>query len=204
MTQAYPFGDANQKYRKKLFVDTGVEYQEVQAKIVEPYSPPAPQPAMKEIKVINGPSHLHQLGLSSYRCSMRLLFQDKQSYSDYLMFSGWTHKFYDEKGHMYLGSLTDIKPVAREASRRYTVDIELVLIKKDSYKVHDRFSFQDVGEDYWNYEDIREMANLGLITVVSPDGQPMLYFRPNDRCTRAEFVVFLMRTKRFMEKAIRE
>ncbi|MCR8843931.1 S-layer homology domain-containing protein [Paenibacillus sp. SC116] len=208
MPQQYPFGTSNDKYKTKLFVDTGHQYIQVKCKLIEPYSPPTPIPMMKEIKMINAPSHFHQMGISSYRTKMTLLFTNKQDYVDYLAFCGWTHKFYDERGAIYLGSLEAMAPIAEEANTKYVVEVSLVLIKKDSFDERDRFEFQDLkddhGKDHWARQNIEEMANLGLITVVQKDGSPVLYFKPNMYITRAEYIVFLNRTRRFIERVLRE
>lgn len=208
MTQQYPYGNANDRYKKKLFVDTGMDFKEVEARIIEPYQSPAPIPKAKEIKIINAPSHIHATGLASYKLVLHLLFEDKQKYSDYLVWAGWTHKFYDEKGHMYLGAVDSIKAQPVEATRRYKVEIQLTLVKKDLYDRKDRFEFQDLqdldGNEVSLADDIREMANLGLITVMTNDGEPVVYFRPHDLTTRAEFVAFLNRTRRLVERMIRE
>jgi hypothetical protein len=209
MPAQYPFGSSNDRYKKKLFVDTGMTYMEVKARIVEPYTPPTPTLKVKELQIINAPSHFHQMGLASYRTSITLLFDTKQDFAEYMSFSGWTHKFYDEKGAIFLGAAESIKPSAREASTRYLVDVSLILIKKDSYEADNRFSFQDLVDDntgnpHWAKLDIEEMANLGLLVVLERDGQPVLYFRPDAYCTRAEFISFLNRTRRFIERVIRE
>jgi hypothetical protein len=203
MPQQYVFGSPNDKYKKKLFVDTGTSFMEVKARIVEPYTPPTPQFNVKELKIVNAPSHIQNMGISSYKATLTLLFNDKQSYSEYLMWCGWTHKFYDEKGSIYLGSVENMKVSIHEAERRYLVEIDLVLVKKDVYKEKDRFEFQDIS-GHWAEQDIREMANLGLITVITRDGQPVLYFRPNAYITRAEFITFLNRTRRLLDKIIQE
>lgn len=203
MTQQYVFGESNDKYRKKLFVDTGFGYQEVKARVVNPYAPPSPIPNLKEIKITNAPSHFHQMGISSYKSSMNLLFDTKQNYHDYLTFCGWTHKFYDEKGNIFLGSMESIKPVPYEGNTRYLVEASFLFIKKDSYDRKHRFEFQDI-TDHWAEKDIGEMSDLGLVCVISKDGEPELYFRPNDYTTRAEFITFLNRTRRLVERIIRE
>ncbi|RAT97917.1 S-layer homology domain-containing protein [Brevibacillus sp. Leaf182] len=203
MTQQYAFGTANQRYKKKLFVDTGFEFMEVNARLIEPYSPPSPQPSLREIKIINAPSHIHHSGFSSYQCSLTLLFPDKESYNQYLSYAGWTHKFYDEKGSIFLGSAESITPHVLEAGRRYSVTVDLILIKKDSIERESRFQFQDI-EGHWAQKNIEEMADLGLITVITRDGKPVIYFRPNDFVTRAEFIAFLNRTRRLVERMIRE
>jgi hypothetical protein len=203
MSQQYVHGNANDKYKKKLFVDTGMEYVEVNCKVVEPYSPPAPQPKVKELQIINAPSHIHNLGIASYKCTLTLLFPDKQSYNDYLMHCGWTHKYYDEKGHIYLGSVDGLRPKPVEANKRYVVEITLVLIKKDAYDASNRFQYQDIN-GHWGQVDIEEMSNDGLVAVIAKNGDPVLYFRPNDYVTRAEYITFLNRTRRFIERIVRE
>lgn len=208
MSQQYPFGNANDKYKKKLFVDTGQGFMEVKARIIEPYTSPSPQFNSKEIRIINAPSHFHATGISSYKVTLNLLFDTKQDYHDYLIYAGFTHKFYDEKGHIYLGAVESLKADPVEATRRYKVEVTLTLIKKDAYDDKDRFEFQDLvdpdGNPHWAKQDIEEMANLGLIAVITRDGHPVIYFRPNDYITRAEFIAFLNRTRRLVERAIRE
>jgi len=208
MSQQYPFGNSNDKYKKKLFVDTGAGYVEVKARIIEPYTPPTPQHKVKEIELINAPSHFHETGISSYKASLTLLFYDKSSYNDYLAYVGWTHKFYDEKGSIFLGTVDSVKPEVKVASTMYKLEIELILIKKDEYDRQNRFQFQDLvatdGTSHWAKADIEEMANLGLVTVITVNGEPVIYFRPEDFITRAEFIVFLNRTRRLLERIIRE
>lgn len=208
MTQQYTFGKASDHYKKRLFVSTGQEFMEVKARIIEPYSPPAPVNKLKETQILNAPSNFEHRGIASYKCHLRLLFDNKDDFAEYMLWSGWTHKFYDEKGSIYLGAAESIKPTAVEASRRYIVEIDLSLIKKDAYDKKHINEFQDLdnvtGDGHWSKNDIIEMADLGLISVISRDGQPVLYFRPNDYITRAEFVTFLNRTRRLMEQIIRE
>lgn len=203
MPQQYPYGLVNDRYKKKLYVDTGMNYTEVKARIIEPYTSPQQQPRSKEIQIINAPSHFHGTGFSSYKLSLTLLFNDKQTYADYLAFSGWTHKFYDEKGSIYLGALESIKATPKVASTKYKVEITLLLVKKDKYDEKDRFEFTDI-KGHWAETEIAEMANLGLVTVMATDGAMVLNFRPNAYITRAEFVAFLNRTRRFIEQVLRE
>lgn len=207
MSQQYPFGSYNEpnpvKFRKKLFVENGFEFIEVNGRVVEPYTPPTPKLGVQEIKIINAPSHFHQMGISSYSATLNLLFKSKQDYNDYLAFCGFTHKYYDEMGHIYVGSLESIKPVPYEGATKYLVEVNLLLIKKDGYDQKHRFAFQDI-EGHWAESDIEQMADLGLIAVVSKDGIPEIYFRPADYVTRAEFIAFLNRTRRLVEKHLRE
>lgn len=216
MSQRDPFGLPNDKYRRKLFVSTGMEFMEVKARIIEPYSSPSPQTQVKEIKIINAPSHFHQMGVSSYKATLNLLFKDKEAYHDYLIFIGWTHKFYDERGNIYYGVVESIKadPVFYHQGdpdidqKGYKAELSMTLIKKDGYDNESVMKYQDLqtteGKDHWAKKDVDEMANLGLIVVSELDGTPIIYFRPEDFITRAEFVTFLMRTKRLIERIIRE
>ncbi|MFF2480275.1 S-layer homology domain-containing protein [Paenibacillus sp. NPDC058071] len=213
MSQQNPFGSANERYRKKLFVDNGLGFVEVRARVVNPYEPPLPKMNVREIKIINAPSHLHQMGLSAYKAKLTLLFETKQDYSDYLAQCGWTHKFYDEKGHIFVGALESInaEPVVKlngldnslDRNKGYKAEAEFTFVKKDGYDRKHRFAFQDI-EGHWAQENIEEMSDLGLVSVITKDGYPVVYFRPNTRITRAEFVVFLNRTRRLMERSIRE
>lgn len=213
MPAQYPFGSANDRYKKRLFVESGLDYTEVKGRIIEPYTPPTPQPSMKEVKVVNAPSHIHQMGISSYKAKLTLLFEHKEQYDDYVAICGWTHKFYDEKGSMYLGSLENltVEPVwlknalgpNQDRNRGYRVQIDLLLIKKDMYDRKSRVTYQDT-EDHWAKDEIQEMADAGLISVMSADGTPVLYFRPKAFITRAEFISFLNRTRRFIERTLRE
>lgn len=208
MTQQYTHGEASDRYKKRLFVNVGREYKEVKAKIIEPYTPPTPVLKTREQAVLSSPSYIFNRGISSYKAQLRLLFDNKNDFAEYLMYSVSTHKFYDEKGAIYLGAAEAIRPKAVEASRRYVVEVDLILVKKDAYDHKKLSQFQDLdgvtGNEHWSKQDIEEMADLGLIAVVTKDGQPVLYFRPNDAATRAEFATFLNRTRKYLENIIRE
>ena len=192
-----------QKYKKTLFVDVGMTFEKVNARVIEPYMPPAPMPKVAKLDVLEGPAHLHHSGISAYKSTFGLLFPNRRSYVEYMSYVGSTHKFYDERGQIYTGTVEDLRPRAVEANRRYVLDITLVLIKKDQYDKKDFFKFQDI-EGHWAEEQISEMANLGILSVTTVDGDPVLYFRPNDFTTRGEFVAMLNRTRRLLEKVLRE
>lgn len=195
--------DDNQKYKKILFVDIGMTFEKVNARIIEPYSPPAPIPKVARLDILEGPSHIHHSGIAVYKTSFSLLFPDRRSYVEYMTYVGSTHKFYDERGQIFVGTVEDIKPRAIEANRRYVLDVSLILVKKDQYDKKDFFQFQDI-EGHWAEDQISEMANLGILAVTTIEGEPVLYFRPNDFVTRGEFVAMLNRTRRLLEKVLRE
>lgn len=195
--------DDNHRYKKRLFVDVGMTFEEVNAKIIEPYSPPAPVPKIARLDIINGPSHIHHSGISVYKTSFSLLFPNRRSYVEYMTYVGSTHKFYDERGQIFIGTVEDIKARSVEANKRYVLDVSMILVKKDQYDKKDFFQFQDI-EGHWAEEQISEMANLGILSVTTIEGEPVLYFRPNDFATRGEFVAMLNRTRRLLEKVLRE
>lgn len=197
------YQEDNQKYKKTLFVDVGLTFEKVNAKIIEPYVPPTPIPKVARLDITNGPSHIHHSGIAVYKTSFSLLFPDRRSYVEYIAYVGGTHKFYDERGQIYIGTVEDVKPRAVEANRRYILDVSLILVKKDQYDRKDFFKFQDI-EGHWAEKDISEMANLGILAVTTVDGEPVLYFRPNDFVTRGEFIALLNRTRRLLEKMLRE
>lgn len=209
MPQQYLNGDANNYYKKRLFVDTGFEYVEVGAKIIEPYSPPEPVMKFKEHKLISAPSHLHHQGFSSYRAKIKLLFADRQSYSTYLQYASNKHKFYDEKGSIYIGAVESITRTVHEASKKYGVELGLYLLKKDEYDMSHRNQFEDLtdvatGQPVWCANDVIEMADLGIITTHFRDGSPVKWFNGDNFVSRAEFAALLNRTRRWLEQKIRE
>jgi len=193
----------DQKYKKALFVDVGMAFERVNAKIIEPYTPPTPMPKVAKLDILDGPSHIHHSGISVYKSTFGLLFPDRRSYIEYMAYVGSTHKFYDERGQIFIGTAEDIKPRVVEANKRYVIEVTLTLVKKDQYDKKDFFQFQDI-EGHWAEDQIGEMANLGLLAVTTVDGEPVLYFRPNDYITRGEFVAILNRTRRLLEKTLRE
>lgn len=208
MTQQFLFGDADLRYKKKLFVEQGSTYVEVGAKIIEPYVPPEPSVKSKEQAIISGVSQLSGKGYASYRSKLRLLFKDKKEYSKYVMLANGTHKFYDEKGAIYTGMLESIQVTPYEGSTKYVVDVTLILVKKDKYQKRDRAKFIDIfdddGEPLSYAEDVIEMSNLGIVSTVNIDGSPVLYFRGGDYATRAEFIALINRTRRWIERTLKE
>lgn len=202
MTQQYIYGNPNDKYKKKLFVDNGLDYQEVRARIIEPYGSPVPQPNTKELKIINAPSHLQSFGLSSYKVTLTLLFEDKISYAEYMALLGWGHKFYDERGVIYVGAVDSVKATPIEANSRFKVELGLILVKKDQIDHHKQLhQFQDV---FSHFEDVDTLTRLGVIDAYTKTGDPILYLFPGASLTRGSFAIWLMRTKRLIEQMIRE
>lgn len=194
--------EQGQTYKKKLFVMEGLTFNEVDARVVEPYTPATPITNIARLDVNEGPSHIHHGGVAAYKISFGLLFPDRLSYVTYMSNIANTHKFYDERGQIFTGVAEDVRPRVLEANRRYLVDVSLITIKKDAYDLKDSFQFQDI-EGHWAEDQIKEMANLGLLAVITKEGDPVLNFRPNDIITRGEFLTMLNRTRRLLERMIR-
>lgn len=194
--------EQGQKYKKTLFVREGLTFNEVRGRVVEPYTPPTPVISVAKLDVSGGPSHIHHGGVGVYKITFSLLFSDRMGYVTYMSNIQNVHKFYDERGQIFTGTPEDVKPRVVEANRRYIVDITMIAIKKDAYDLKDVFEFQDI-EGHWAEDQIREMANLGLLSVVTRDGDPVLNFRPNDLITRGEYIAILNRTRRLLETSLR-
>ena len=203
MSQQFPHGSANDKYKRRLFIDNGFDYQEVRARIIEPYTNPTPQMNSKEIKLINAPSHFHQMGVASYKAVITLLFEDKESYVEYMSYVGWGHKFYDERGAIYLGTVESIKTTSVEAQKRFKVEISLMMIKKSQPDHHkNEILFQDLSPNAGYYEDVVDLTRLGIIQSYNDQGEPTIYFNPSADLTRAQLVAFMMRTKKLLDKML--
>ncbi|MGA4519195.1 S-layer homology domain-containing protein [Solibacillus silvestris] len=203
MSQQFPHGSANDKYKRRLFVDNGFDYQEVKARIIEPYTNPTPQMNSKEIKLINAPSHFHQMGVASYKSVLTLLFEDKESYTEYMAYVGWGHKFYDERGAIYLGTVESIKTTSVEAQKRFKVEVSLMMIKKSQADHHkNEILFQDISPSSGFYDSVVALTRLGVIQSHNDEGQPTIYFNPNADLTRVQLVAFMMRTKRLLDKML--
>lgn len=209
MSRQYIYGNANDKYKRKLFVDSGVNWVEVKARIIEPYVNPTPQPNTKEIKLINAPSHIQQMGIASYKTTLTLMFPDKVSYANYMAYIGHGHKFYDERGQIYVGAVESVKTTSIEGHKRYKVEVTLVLVKKaenergrkDAHQFVD-VDFSDKNPTLRGWKDLDDMIRHGVVNLYERDGTPILYFRPWQTLTRSEFAVWLMRTKKLIEQAV--
>jgi len=151
---------------RRLFVETGFGYKEVAnsspntddngklifPRIVEEYIPPSPSFNVSELKVANGPSRIHSTGKSSYRISLRLIFPDKVAYSEFLFYSSYNFKFYDERGGVYIGAIQDtIESLRVEGGLRYDVRFVLTGVKKDVDDRLEKVQFTDLEVGYDMY-----------------------------------------------------
>jgi len=116
---------------------------------------------------------------------------------------GGVHKFYDEKGSIFEGFVESIRSTTAEANRKYKVEISLTVIKKQRNTFVDKYMFQDIKETDWMYGPISRMIERGIVHTNGTNGDPFLYFDPNNLIGRAEFISYVMRTKRLIEKMVR-
>lgn len=203
MTQQNTFFSEDNMYKKKLFYDNGLRYVEVKGRIVNDYKPPAPVMKSHANATLNGSAGLVQGGTSHYTTTLTLLFYSKKEFADWLQFIGAEHKYYDEKGTIYIGIVNgepDIRAVEQES--KYLVTVNLLLVRKQDFDYRSISPFIDIG-GHWAEQYIKDMQERGLISVYDYNGDPVQYFRPEDHLTRGEGAAFLMRTFRFIDKLLR-
>lgn len=198
MTQINPYGTADDPQRRILYQHNGIEFIKVLGRIIDPYTPPTPQLDLKEHKIIDGPSHLHQTGPSSYKCSITLFFKSRESYHEYLRYVDNMHKFIDERGNLYMGAVAGLKSSIHEAKAKYKLELEFIFEKKNGWETEREILFQDI-EGLSGEKHILEMAKLGLI-----GGNDVLYFSPLDFITRAEATAILNNTRKWVERVVRK
>lgn len=204
MTQQNTLFSEDRIYKKKLFYDNGLRFVEVKARLINEYKPPTPVLKAHVNQTLSSSAGLVQQGTSHYNATLTLLFYSKKEYADWLQFIGSTHKYYDEKGTVYIGIVTgepEIKPVEMET--KYIITIGLALIRKQDFEYRYQTEFIDI-KGHWAEEYIKEMTQRGLVaTDWYSDGEAVAYFRPDEPVTRAEGITFIMRTYRLIDKLLR-
>lgn len=204
MTQQNSLLSEDSIYKKKLFYDNGIRFTEVKAKLITEYKPPTPVLKTQVNQTLASSSGLVQNGTSHYSATLTLLFYSKKEYADWIQYVGTQHKYYDEKGTIYLGIITgepDVKTAEMES--KYIVTAALSLIRKQEFEYRYQTQFIDT-DRHWAKDYIDEMQQMGLIsTNWESDGEAVAYFRPNDPATRAEAVSLLMRTYSYVDKLLR-
>lgn len=204
MTQVAPYGTAGDKYRRVLYFHNGIEFEEVGGALIEPYSPPQPQIDVKELKILNAPAHIHQMGISSYKSEITLLFKGKDKYTRYVNYIDKLHKFTDEQGNIWLGVVEGTPKVTKyESFNKYVIELSFIFERKAGWEIEREVYFQDL-DNMYGKEDVIEMAKLGLVATKTYDGQPVLYFAPADYMTRAEVTKVLNGTRKWLERALRK
>lgn len=202
MTQQNYYFNEDRGYKKRLFYYNGIRYVEVKARIVNEYKPPTPVMKTSINQTLAGPSGLVNQGVSHYSAAFTLLFYSKKEYADWLQFIRFTHKYYDEKGSIYLGLVQGEPRIeAVEQETKYLVNVEFVFVKKFDYD-YNNVPFTDI-ESHWAKQHIQEMTQRGLVTKYTYTGDEVHYFRPEDELTRAEAIAFLIRTYRYLDRILK-
>ena len=203
MTQQSPYRSEEAIYKKRLFYDNGIRFVEVKAKLINEYKPPAPSLKSHVNETLSSSAGLVNRGTSHYTASLTLLFYSKKEYADWLSFISSEHKYYDEKGTIYLGIVTgepDIRTAEMET--KYIITVNMTFIRKQDHEYRYRNQFIDL-KDHWASSFIEEMEQRGIVTVTEDEGDSIPYFRPNQACTRAEGITFIMRSYRYLDRILR-
>ncbi|AET59736.1 hypothetical protein HPL003_14925 [Paenibacillus terrae HPL-003] len=203
MTQQSPHKSEDMVYKKRLFYDNGIRFVEVKAKLINEYKPPAPNLKSYVHETFSHSAGLVNRGTSHYSATLTLLFYSKKEYADWLSFIGSEHKYYDEKGTIYLGIVTGQPDIqTAEMETKYIIQVQMSLIRKQSDDSHSKSQFMDL-KGHWASSYIEEMEQRGMVTIHAAEGEDSPYFRPDESCTRAEGITFLMRSYRYVDRILR-
>ncbi|MGG1652529.1 S-layer homology domain-containing protein [Paenibacillus sp. NRS-1780] len=203
MTQQSPNQSEDVIYKKRLFYDNGIRFVEVKAKLISEYKPPAPHLKSHVHETFSYSAGLVNRGTSHYTASLTLLFYSKKEYADWLSFIGSEHKYYDEKGTIYLGVVTGKPDIqTAELETKYIIQVQMSLIRKQGDEYRCKSQFIDL-KGHWASSCIEEMEQRGMVPIPADEGEISPYFRPDEGCTRAEGITFLMRSYRYVDRILR-
>lgn len=203
MSQQNTFYSEDHVYKRRLFYDNGLRFVEVKGRMVNDYKPPTPVMKSHANSVLQSSAGLVQGGTSHYLVTVTLLFYSKKEFADWMQFIGAEHKYYDEKGSIYVGVVNgepDIKTV--EQQTKYLVSVNFLMIRKQEFEFRHQSPFIDTA-GHWAEQYINDMQARGLITVYDYNGDAVQYFRPEDHLLRSEGAAFLLRTYRLIDKLLR-
>ncbi len=190
-------------YRKRLFYDNGIRFKEVKARLIQEYKPPTPVMKTNVNTVLQGASGLVGQGTSHYTATVSMLFYSKEDYACWLHFIGAEHKYYDEKGAIFVGLISGEPAVqTAEQETKYMVSINLILIRKQEFEFRKKAPFLDTS-GHWAEKYIDEMQQRGLLSTYDTDGQEIQLFRPDSILTRAEGTALLTRAYRYIDRLLR-
>lgn len=203
MSQQKPHRSADERYKRKLFYDNGIKFVEVKGRLTGEYKPPTPVLRSSVNTTIQSSSGLIQQGTSHYSVTLQILFYSKEDYAEWLQYIGAEHKYYDEKGTIYVGIVNgepDIKTL--EAETKYLVTVNLLMIRKQDFEFRHQYPFIDI-EGHWAKQYIDELQQRGLFIVYDHNGDPVQYFRPEVWINRAQTVALLTRAYKHIERILR-
>lgn len=203
MAQQKPGKTNDDVFKRKLFYDNGIRFVQVKGRMTGDYKPPSPTVKSHANIHIQSSSGLISKGTSHYTTSMQFLFASKEEYADWLQFIGSQHKYYDEKGTIYVGVVSgDLNIETAESESKYLVTVGLILIRKQDFEYRDELPYVDL-ENHWAETYINEMQQRGILAVYEVDGEPVQYFQPETWVTRAQTTAFMTRTFKHIDNILR-
>lgn len=203
MAQQKPNKTNDDVFKRKLFYDNGVRFIQVRGRPTGEYKPPVPTMLSGVNTNVQSSAGLVGKGTSYYQTTLQFLFYSKEEFADWLQFIGAEHKYYDEKGTIYVGVVTgelDIESVEFES--KYLVTVSLALIRKQDFEFRHEYPYIDI-ENHWAQQYIDEMQKRGLIATYASDGTEVQFFQPEVWITRAQTTAFMTRTYKYIEKILR-
>lgn len=203
MTMQDPSHFEDGYYKRKLFYDNGIRFIEVKARQINEYKPPTPVMKSTATEHIMSSAGLVSQGTSHYTATLTMLFYSKQDYAEWLQYIGSQHKYYDEKGTIYLGVVSGEPNIqTAEFESKYIISVGLLLVRKQEMDDRDEYNFVDI-DDHWAKQYILEMRQRGLIAQYWNDGDGVQYFRPEDKLIRSEMAALVVRTHKYLDRILR-
>lgn len=220
---------ANDKYVRKLFQNTGFGFVLIAsssprdndnqtslnaARLIEEYSTPTMKALTSEIELINAPGRIQVAGKSCRKISVKILFDSKQHYINFMNYLDRELKYYDENGQIFYCGVMDYPEITRhDVGKRIQIKLNLIAVKKDRNEADITPSFSDVSEkvmgagaflyDNPYKEAIEGLAHLGIITQKDRFGNFIYVFRPEENVRRSEAGAFLNRLRKDLERMIK-
>lgn len=203
MSQQKPGQTGDSTYKRKLFYDNGIKFVQVRGRLTGEYKPPSPTLKTSINTNVQSSAGLVSQGTAYYTTTLQFLFYSKEEYAEWLQFIGAQHKFYDEKGTVYVGIVNgDLDIQTMESETKYIISVNLAMIRKQDFEFRSQYPFIDI-DDHWAKTYIDEMQQRGLISTYASDGTEVQYFQPEVWITRAQTTAFMTRTYKHIEKLLR-
>lgn len=201
MSQQKPNRTSDDSYKRRLFYDNGIRFVEVNGRMTGEYNPPTPILKVAANVNIQSSSSFINKGTSHYTASIQMIFYSKEDYADWLHFIGAEHKYYDEKGTIYVGVVSGELGISKIESK-FIITVPLLLVRKQEKEFRPKYGFIDV-ENHWAEKYIDEMQQRGIIATTYTDGSYVEYFKPDNFITRCETMNFMVMTYKHIDKVLR-
>lgn len=203
MSQQRPSSTADNTYKRTLLYDDGQYFQKVRGRMTGDYTPPSPYLKTGINVNLQSSAGLVSKGTSYYTTNIQILMFSKEEMAEWFQYIGAQHKYYDEKGTIYLGIVNgepEIEAIQQES--KYLVKVTLTLIRKQDFERRKDHQFEDI-ERHWAKPYIEEMQAKGIISTYNPDGSPVQAFKPETYGNRSHMVSFMVRNYRYIDRLLR-